>query len=159
MNDTIQITPGVDAGPAIVRVKVTKPAGLHFRLKYYNAGAVVEASIEDATELYKLGFVEILEPHKLGPELPEKYSPPADPEPFQEDPRIHVKVLKNVLFHRRSYSKGEEATLPERVAVRHVALESAKLLKGSDLSDRGRRFLRNLLSRPGEKDYQGSPTY
>jgi hypothetical protein len=144
---------------ALHKVRVTRPSGLCHRLDHYEAGDVIEVTADDAIELFRAGAVQVLEPSRLG-ELPEPDAPVPDPEPFATDPRIRVKALRSIFWHSRSFDKGQEVDLPERIACKHIVLGTAKPMRDSQFSDRGMKFIRALRAIPGERDFQGfNPSY
>jgi hypothetical protein len=124
------------------RVRVLRP--IFDGRATHAAGEVVEVSREQAIGFWESGRVEPLDPQRLG-DLPQRPSAPVEaPDPYPDDPRVGVEIRKPAFFGARSYTKGEHAQVPERVAVCWCHNGLARIERGEGFSARGQAYLRAL---------------
>lgn len=136
---------------ALHAVEILATSGLLIGLEHRPMGSIVEVTADQARRMHGTGCGRVLEPGKIA-DLPEPSAPLVAPpvEPFPEDPRVTVRVLKSPMYYAgRSHAEGDKVIMTERTALQVIAAGLAALAKGQDLSRRGIAFQRLLKSKPG----------
>jgi hypothetical protein len=115
------------------------------------AGDVLDVVEEDAIAAYRRSAAVLvdplaIDPAKLGTPIP--LVPPLPPprDPYEGEPRVKVRALHLTPIPGGTLNPGEEATIPESVAVRGKATGALEKCGVEGWTDRAMRFLEELLN-------------